>query len=157
MVINALRLFVGVLGCPRVQLLDSTLKHCIDLFTKRFPPWSLPRVGSGSSVGRSPPEQGDEVRRVVRRRSMSTSLASKQGEGGALRPSHSSINWQLHVHVKPLLHCGSPRFLLGGRGGVGCCLCRAAAFAGSLVSFADDQLEGTDGRAPELADLFSAA
>ena len=30
------------------------------------------------------------------------------------------------------------------------------AFAGSLVSFAADQLEGTDGRAPELADLFSA-
>ena len=30
------------------------------------------------------------------------------------------------------------------------------AFAGSLVSSADDQLEGTDGSVPELADLFSA-
>ena len=30
------------------------------------------------------------------------------------------------------------------------------AFAGSLVSSADDQLEGTDGCVPELADLFSA-
>ena len=29
------------------------------------------------------------------------------------------------------------------------------AFAGSLVSTADDQLEGTDGIVPELADLFS--
>ena len=30
------------------------------------------------------------------------------------------------------------------------------AFAGSLVSSADDQLEGTDASVPELADLFSA-
>ena len=32
-----------------MELLDGTLKlrHCTDLFTKRFPPWSLPRVGSG--------------------------------------------------------------------------------------------------------------
>ena len=30
------------------------------------------------------------------------------------------------------------------------------AFAGTLVSSADDQLEGTDGIVPELADLFSA-
>ena len=31
-----------------MELLDGTLKlrHCTDLFTKRFPPWSLPRVGS---------------------------------------------------------------------------------------------------------------
>ena len=42
----------GVLGYPKgsaLELLDGTLKlrHCTDLFTKRFPPWSLPRVGSG--------------------------------------------------------------------------------------------------------------
>ena len=41
----------GVLGYPRgsaLELLDGTLKlrHCTNLFTKRFPPWSLPRVGS---------------------------------------------------------------------------------------------------------------
>ena len=30
------------------------------------------------------------------------------------------------------------------------------AFAGTLVSTADDQLEGTDGIVPELVDLFSA-
>ena len=26
----------------------------------------------------------------------------------SLRPSHSSNNWQLHVHVKRFVHCGSP-------------------------------------------------
>ena len=36
-------------------------------------------------------------------------LASRQGDGGALRHSHLSSNWQLHVHAKPRLHCGSPR------------------------------------------------
>ena len=32
-----------------MELLDGTLKlrHCTDLFTKRFPPWSLPRIDSG--------------------------------------------------------------------------------------------------------------
>ena len=32
-----------------LELLDSTLKlrHCTALFTMRFPPWSLPRVGNG--------------------------------------------------------------------------------------------------------------
>ena len=32
-----------------MELLDGTLKlrHCTDLFTKRFPPWSLHRIGSG--------------------------------------------------------------------------------------------------------------
>ena len=43
---------MGVLGYPKgsaLELLDGTLKlrHCTDLFTKRFLPWSLPRVGSG--------------------------------------------------------------------------------------------------------------
>ena len=42
-----------VLGYPKgsaLELLDGTLKlrHCTDLFTMRFPPWSLPRVGHGS-------------------------------------------------------------------------------------------------------------
>ena len=42
----------GVLGHPKgsaLELLDGTLKlrYCTDLFTNRFPPWSLPRVGSG--------------------------------------------------------------------------------------------------------------
>ena len=32
-----------------LELLDGTLKlrHCTDVFTTRFPPWSLPRVGNG--------------------------------------------------------------------------------------------------------------
>ena len=39
-------------GIPKgsaLELLDGTLKlrHCTDLFTMRFPPWSLPRVGNG--------------------------------------------------------------------------------------------------------------
>ena len=43
---------MGVLGYPKgsaMELLDGTLKlrYCTDLFTKRFPPWSLPKVGYG--------------------------------------------------------------------------------------------------------------
>ena len=49
---QCLKALCGVLGYPKgsaLELLDGTLKlrHCTDLFTKRFPPWSLPRVGSG--------------------------------------------------------------------------------------------------------------
>ena len=74
------------------------------------------------------------------------SLASKK----AVRPFRSSSNWQLHVHVKPIVHCGSPRFLFGGKGSVGCLLCRAAPLSdGSVVFLADDQVEGTDGSVPE--------
>ena len=38
-----------------MELLDGTLKlrYCTDLFTRRFPPWSLPRVGSGVGKGHS--------------------------------------------------------------------------------------------------------
>ena len=41
-----------VLGYPKgsaSELLDGTLKlrHCTTIFTMRFPPWSLPRVGNG--------------------------------------------------------------------------------------------------------------
>ena len=41
-----------VLGYPRgsaLELLDGALKlrHCANLFTMRFPPWSSPRVGNG--------------------------------------------------------------------------------------------------------------
>ena len=41
-----------ILRYPRgsaLELLDGTLKlrHCTDLFTMRFHPWSLPRVGNG--------------------------------------------------------------------------------------------------------------
>ena len=43
---------MGVLGYPKgsaLELLDGALKlrHCTDLFTMRFLPWSLPRVGTG--------------------------------------------------------------------------------------------------------------
>ena len=49
---QCLKAFCGVLGYPEgsaLELLDGTLKlrHCTNLFTKRFPPWSLPRLGSG--------------------------------------------------------------------------------------------------------------
>ena len=49
---QCLKALCGVLGYPKcsaLELLDGTLKlrHCTDLFTRRFPPWSLPRVGSG--------------------------------------------------------------------------------------------------------------
>ena len=49
---QCLKAVCGVLGYPKgsaLELLDGTLKlrHCTDIFTKRFPPWSLPRVGSG--------------------------------------------------------------------------------------------------------------
>ena len=41
--------FGGILKGSALELLDGTLKlrHCTDLFTKRFPPWSLPKVVSG--------------------------------------------------------------------------------------------------------------
>ena len=53
---QCLKAVCGVLGYPKgsaLELLDGTLKlrHCTDLFTKRFPPWSLPRVGSGVGKG----------------------------------------------------------------------------------------------------------
>ena len=45
---QCLQAVCGVLGYPKssaLELLDGTLKlpHCTDLFTMRFPPWSLPR------------------------------------------------------------------------------------------------------------------
>ena len=41
--------FWGYPGGSALELLDGTLKlrHCTDLFTMRFHPWSLPRVGNG--------------------------------------------------------------------------------------------------------------
>ena len=48
---QCLKAVCGLLGYPQgsaLELLDGTLKlrYCTTLFTKRFPPWSLPRVGS---------------------------------------------------------------------------------------------------------------
>ena len=43
-------------GLQTIRILsDGTLKlrHCTDLFTMRFPPWSLPRVGIGSGKRQS--------------------------------------------------------------------------------------------------------
>ena len=44
---------MSVLGYPKgsaLELLDGTLKlrHCTEVFTMRFPPWSVPRVDYGS-------------------------------------------------------------------------------------------------------------
>ena len=55
-----------------LELLDGTLKlrHCTDLFTKRFPPWSLPRVGYGGgkraciTLGHLPDAGGNVGERV---------------------------------------------------------------------------------------------
>ena len=49
---QCLKAVCGVLGYPQgsaAELLDGTLKlrYCTTLFTMRFPPWSLPRVGTG--------------------------------------------------------------------------------------------------------------
>ena len=49
---QCLKAVCGVLGYPKgsaLELLDGTLKlrHCTEVFTMRFPPWSLPRVGNG--------------------------------------------------------------------------------------------------------------
>ena len=65
----------GVFGYPKgsaSELLDGTLKlrHCTDLFTSRFPPWSLPRVGSGGgkrwdvTPGHSSDDRSSIVKRV---------------------------------------------------------------------------------------------
>ena len=56
-----------------MELLDGTLKlrHCTDLFTMRFHPWSLPRVGFGSGKRQSDtpghlPDAGSTVGKRVR-------------------------------------------------------------------------------------------
>ena len=55
-----------------MELLDGTLKlrHCTTIFTMRFPPWSLPRVGNGSgkrwdaTPGHPADDGGNSVKRV---------------------------------------------------------------------------------------------
>ena len=56
-----------------LELLDGTLKlrHCTEVFTMRFPPWSLPRVGTGGGkrqVGTPghPSDPGGNLGRRVR-------------------------------------------------------------------------------------------
>ena len=49
---QCLKAVCGVLGYPKgsaLELLDGTLKlrHCTEVFTMRFPPWSLPGVSYG--------------------------------------------------------------------------------------------------------------
>ena len=73
---QCLRAVCGLLGYPRgpaLELLDGTLKlrYCTLPFTKRFPPWSLPRVGSQDVMRHlvSPdhlPVAGDDVGKRVR-------------------------------------------------------------------------------------------
>ena len=55
---QCLKVLCGVLGYPKgsaLELLDGTLKlrHCTNLFTRRFPPWSFPKVGSGAGTSLS--------------------------------------------------------------------------------------------------------
>ena len=72
---QCLKAVCEVLGYPKgsaLELLDGTLKlrHCTDLFTMRFPPWSLPRVGSSGEKRRfiilGLPETGDFLGNRVR-------------------------------------------------------------------------------------------
>ena len=54
---QCLKAVCGVWGCSKgsaLELLDGTLKlrHCTKVFTMRFPPWSLPRVGNGGGKRR---------------------------------------------------------------------------------------------------------
>ena len=73
---QCLKAVCGVLGYPEgsaLELLDGTLKlrQCTDIFTMRFHPWSLPRVGNSGETRRfiTPglPETGGNIgRRVVR-------------------------------------------------------------------------------------------
>ena len=55
---QCLQALCGVLGYPNgsaLELLDGTLelRHCTTLFTMRFTPWSLPRVGNGGGKRQS--------------------------------------------------------------------------------------------------------
>ena len=55
-----------------MELLDGTLKlrHCTTLFTMRFSPWSLPRVGNGGGkrqfITPGLPQTGDDLGTRVR-------------------------------------------------------------------------------------------
>ena len=71
---KCLKAVCGVLGYPKgsaLELLDGTLKlrYCTTLLTKRFPPWSLPRVGSGigKRYGTTPGHSSDTGGRSVKR------------------------------------------------------------------------------------------
>ena len=72
---QCIKVICGVLGYPKgsaLELLDGTLKlrYCTDLFTKRFSPWSLPKVGNGggkrqsSTPGHPLDAGGNTVKRV---------------------------------------------------------------------------------------------
>ena len=72
---QCLKAVCGVLVYPKgaaAELLDGTLKlrHCTEVFTVRFSPWCLPRVGNGSGKRQSvtpghPTDDGDNrVKRV---------------------------------------------------------------------------------------------
>ena len=55
-----------------LELLDGTLelRHCTSIFTMRFHPWSLPRVGNGAgkrwdvTLGHSSDDRSSTVKRV---------------------------------------------------------------------------------------------
>ena len=75
------------MGYPKgsaLELLDGTLKlrHCTTLFTNRFPPWSLPRVGNGGgkrqfvTLGHPFDAGGDVGKRVQLTRKTRPSVSS---------------------------------------------------------------------------------
>ena len=64
---------MGILKVSALELLDGTLKlrHCTEVFTMRFPPWTLPWVGTGDGNGRFVttghlPDAGSDVGKRVR-------------------------------------------------------------------------------------------
>ena len=72
---QCLKAVCGVLVYPKgsaAELLDGTLKlrHCTTIFTTRFLPWSLPRVGNGGgkrwyvTLGHLPDDRSNVVKRV---------------------------------------------------------------------------------------------
>ena len=72
---QCLKAVCGVLGYPKgsaSEHLDGTLKlrHCTDMFTMRFTPWSLPWVGNGGgkkwdvTPGHSSDDRSSTVKRV---------------------------------------------------------------------------------------------
>ena len=72
---QCLKAVCGVLGYPKgsaSDLLDGTLKlrHCTTLFTMRFHPWSVPRLGNGGgkrqfvTPGHQPDEGSNAGKRV---------------------------------------------------------------------------------------------
>ena len=109
-----------------MELLDGTLKlrHCTVVFTMRFPPWSLPRVGNGGgqrqfvtpghhsdpggNLGKSPAYQEDTSKCIFSPYSGSWASNAKKMEKIAppfLRRS-GGVRWGVPRNLSPRLGVG---------------------------------------------------